>query len=152
LDARIDELLRFMDPDAATIHDRRVVECLVWGGCWVAASDGRIDRVEVQALGKSAKSRIASEAAAAIHKAAEPLKLIRERFYGAAEGCRHLPPRQRHAIIQQLIAVAKANLAVAAEEQSTLQEICIALDVNPAFPQKILWQYENYVFACAYMN
>jgi hypothetical protein len=47
-----------------------------------------------------------------------------------------------------LIAVAKANFAVAAEEQSTLQEICITLEVNPAFPEKILWQYEtDYVFA-----
>ena len=152
VDTRIDELLRFMDPDAATIQNRSAAECLVWGGFWVAASDGRIDRVEVQALGKTMKSRIASEAAAAIHKAAEPLKLIRERFYGVAEGCRRLPPFQRHAIIQQLIAVAKANLAVATEEKSTLQEICIALEVNPTFPETILGQYEDYVLVGAYMN
>jgi uncharacterized tellurite resistance protein B-like protein len=152
VDARIDELLRFMDPDAATIHNRSVVECLVWGGFWVAASDGRIDQVEVQALGKTMQSRIASDAAAAIHKAAEPLKLIRERFQGAAKGCRHLPPFQRHAIIQQLIAVAKANLTVATEEKSTLEEICSALEVNPAFPERILGQYEDYVLAGAYMT
>ena len=152
VDARIDELLGFMDPDAATIQNRTALEALVWGGFWVAASDGRIDRVEVQALGKAAKSRIASEAAAAIQKAAEPLELIRERFHKAAEGCRHFPPPQRHAIIQQLIAVAKANLAVAAEEKSTLREICIALDVNPAFPEKIFWQYEDHVLAGAYTN
>ena len=152
VDARIDELLGFMDPDAATIQNRSAMECLVWGGFWVAASDGRIDQVEVQALGKTMKSRIASEAAAAIRKAAEPLELIRERFHGAAKACRRLPPPQRHAMIQQLIAVAKANLAVAAEEQSTLQEICIALDVNPAFAEKILWQYEDYVLAGAFIN
>ena len=152
VDARIDELLGFMDPDAATIQNRTALEGLVWGGFWVAASDGRIDRVEVQALGNTAKSRIASEAAAAIHKAAEPLELIRERFHKAAKGCRHFPPPQRHAIIQQLIAVAKANLAVAAEEKSTLREICIALDVNPAFPEKIFWQYEDHVLAGAYTD
>lgn len=151
-DARIDELLRFMDPDAAAINDRNVAECLVWGGFWVAASDGRIDRVEVQALGQTAKSRLANEAAAAIHKATEPLQLVRERFHGAAKGCRRLPPPQRHAIIQQLIAVAKANLTVAAEEKNTLQEICTALDVNPAFAEKILWQYEDYVLAGAFFN
>jgi uncharacterized tellurite resistance protein B-like protein len=152
VDARIDELLRFMDPDAATIQNRSAVECLVWGGFWVAASDGRIDRIEVQALGKAVKSRIASQAATAIQEAAEPLKLIRERFHGAARDCRQLPPAQRHAIIQQLIAVAKANLAVAVEEKSALQEICVALEVNPAFPEKILWQYEDSVFAGAYMS
>jgi len=151
-DARIDELLRFMDPDAAAIQNRNVAECLVWGGFWVAASDGRIDRVEVQALGKAAKSRIANEAAAAIHKAAEPLRLVRERFLGAAKGCRRLPPPQRHAIVQQLIAVAKANLAVAAEEKNTLEEICTALAVNPTFAEKILWQYEDYVLAGAFIN
>ena len=66
VDTRIDELLRFMDPDAATIQNRSVAECLVWGGFWVAASDGRIDRVEVQALGNAGKTRMAAEAAAAI--------------------------------------------------------------------------------------
>ena len=152
VDGRIDELLRFMDPDAATIQNRSVAECLVWGGFWVAASDGRIDRVEVQALGNAVKSRMGNEAAAAIQKSAEPLKLIRERFQGAAEGCRRLPPFQRHAMIQQLIAVAKANVAVATEEKSTLQEICVALDVNPTFPERILGQYEDVVFASAFMS
>lgn len=152
VDGRIDELLRFMDPDAATIQNRSVAECLVWGGFWVAASDGRIDRVEIQALGNAVKSRMGNEAAAIIQQAAEPLKLIRERFMGAAEGCRGLPPFQRHAIVQQLIAVAKANVAVAAEEKNTLQEICIALEVNPVFPETILGQYEDYVFAGAYTS
>ncbi len=152
VDARIDELLRFMDPDAATIQNRSVVECLVWGGLWVAASDGRIDRVEIQALGKSVKSRIANEASAAVQKAAEPLVLIRERFHQAAEGCRRLPPFQRHAIIQQLIAVAKANVTVATEEKNALQEICAALGVNPVFPERILGQYEDHVLAGGYMD
>ena len=152
VDSRIDELLRFMDPDEATIQNRSAAECLVWGGFWVAASDGRIDRVEVQALGETAKSQIARQAAAAIQKAAEPLKLIRERFQAAAQGCRRLPAFQRHAIIQQLIAVAKANLAVAAEENNTLQQICVALEVNSAFPERILGQYEDYVLAGAYMD
>jgi phosphopantothenate synthetase len=76
-----------MDPDAATIQNRSAVECLVWGGFWVAASDGRIDQVEVEAFSKSIGSRTASEAAIAIRAAAEPLKLIRERFHRSAEGC-----------------------------------------------------------------
>jgi peptidase M48-like protein/tellurite resistance protein TerB len=149
VNGRIDELLGFMDPDAATIQNRNVLECLVWGGFWVAASDGRIDRVEIQALGNAGKTRMASEAAAAIQKAGEPIKLIRERFMRAAESCLALPPFQRHAIVQQLIAVAKASLDVSAQEQSTLQEICTALKLNPVFPEKILGQYEDYVFAGA---
>jgi predicted Zn-dependent protease len=147
VDARIDELLRFMDPDAATMRNRNVVECLVWGGFWVAASDGRIDQVEVEALSKTVNSQIANQAAVAIQKSTEPLKFIREQFQRAAEGCRHLPAPQRHAIIQQLIAVAKANVTVGAQERRTLHEICIALAVNPAFPEKILSQYADCVFA-----
>lgn len=148
VDARIYELLQFMDPDAAMIRNRRVIACLVWGGFWVAASDGRIDQAEMDALSKTVKPQIANEVVTAIRKAAEPLKLIQERFHRAAESCRQLPPAQRHAIIQQLIAVAKANLDVANEEKRTLQQICTALEVNPAFPEKVLWQYEaDYVFA-----
>ena len=151
VDGRIEELLAFMDPDAATVQNRSVLECLVWGGFWVAASDGRIDRVEIQALGNAGKTRTAGEAAATIHRSNEPLKLIRERFMRAADSCLSLPPFQRHAIVQQLIAVAKASLDVSAQEQSTLQEICKALKVNPVFPEKILGQYEDYVFAGAGM-
>jgi len=150
VDGRISELLGFMDPDAATIQNRSVLECLVWGGFWVAASDGRVDRVEVQALGNAGKTRMASEAAAAIQKAGEPIKLIRERFMRVAESCLSLPPFQRHAIVQQLIAVAKASLDISAQEQNTLQEICTALKLNPVFPEKVLGQYEDYVFAGAY--
>jgi uncharacterized tellurite resistance protein B-like protein len=147
-DARIHELLQFMDPDAASMERRNVAECLVWGGLWVAASDGRIDEVEVSAVSQNVHPQIAKEAVTAIQKTAEPLKLIVERFQRAAQGCRQLPPPQRHAIVQQLIAVAKATLTVAAEEKKTLQEICTALKVNPAFPDKVLGQYEvDYVFA-----
>ena len=102
----------------------------------------------VEAISKAVNSEVANVAAAAIHKAAEPLKLIRENFQRAAERCLQLPPPERHAIIQQLIAVAKAQLAVADEEKKTLQQICIALQVNPAFPEKVFSQYEvDYVFA-----
>jgi uncharacterized tellurite resistance protein B-like protein len=147
-DARIHELLQFMDPDPSTMENRNALECLVWGGFWVAASDGRIDQAEFEALSQAVKPQIAKVAAAAIRNAAEPLKLIRERFDRAAQGCRQLPPPERHAIIQQLIAVARANLAVTTQQKSTLQEICMALKVNPAFPEKVLSQYEvDYVFA-----
>jgi uncharacterized tellurite resistance protein B-like protein len=147
-DARIHDLLRFMDPDATTKGNRNVFECLVWGGFWVAASDGRIDQVEVEAICKTVKSPLANEAAKAIRKVPEPLKFIRENFDRAAVGCRRLPAAERHAIIQQLIAVAKANLAFAAKEQAALQEICKALGVNPVFPEKVLSQYQvDHVFA-----
>jgi tellurite resistance protein len=136
-----------MEPDAATIQNRNTLECLVWGGFLVAASDGRIDRAEFDALAKAVKSKLANEAATAIQQAAEPLKLIRESFHKAAQGCRSLTVPQRHAIIQQLIAVANANVAVAAEEKHALQEICIALQLNPSFPEKILAQYTDCVFA-----
>ena len=147
VNARIEELLQFMDPDADTIQDRNVVECLVWGGFWVAASDGQIANVEVDALRKFGDSRQAGEAALAIQRSTEPLNLIRNRFHRSAEACRNLLPYQRHAMIQQLIAVAKAHFPVDAKEMNTLRSICMALNVNPSFPEKILWQYEDFVFA-----
>ena len=113
----------------------------------MAACDGRIDLVEVNSLREATNPRIAAEAAAAIKQDANPLNLIRQQFHRAAQSCSQLPPHQRHAVIQKLIAVAKANMSVATEEMNTLREICVALNVNPAFPEKILWQYEDYVFA-----
>ena len=50
-------------------------------------------------------------------------------------------------MIQQLVAVAKANLTVAAQEKKTLHAICLALEVNPAFPDRILSHYADCVFA-----
>jgi tellurite resistance protein len=147
VDSRIEELLRFMDPDTATIENRSVGECLLWGGFLVAACDGQIDRVELEAIAKTVNPQITNEAVSVIQKSADPLRLIRERFHRGAEGCRRLPPSQRHAIIQQLIAVAKANMGVADQEKNALQEICIALELNPTFPEKILGQYADTVFA-----
>jgi tellurite resistance protein len=147
VDARIQELLQFMDPEIATIENSSVVECLLWGGFLVAASDGRIDQVEVDAISSAVNSPITGEAVRAIQKSAQPLEFIRNKFRVAAEVCCRLPPTQRHAIIQQLVAVAKANLNVATEEKNALQEICIALKVNPAFPERILGQYADCVFA-----
>jgi uncharacterized tellurite resistance protein B-like protein len=140
-DSRICELLQLMDPDAATMGTRNVDECVVWGGFWVASSDGQIDQLEVEAISKSVKSQIAREALAFLQGAAEPNKIIREKFDRAALGCRHLPPPQRHAIIQRLVAVAKASMDIADKERTALQQICGALELDPSFAEKILAQY-----------
>ena len=140
-DARIHQLLQYMDPDHATLGNRNVDECLVWGGLWVAASGGRIDQAVFQAISKSVNSPVASEALATVQKHAEPMSIIRERFDRAAMGCQHLPPPQRHAIVQQMIAIAKANANVADQERNVLQQICIALELNPGFADRILAQY-----------
>jgi hypothetical protein len=144
-DARIHELLQYMDPDRATMGSRNVDECLVWGGLWVAASGGQIDQSFVQAISKAVNSPAASEAMAAIQKHAEPFKIIRERFDRAAVGCRRLPPPERHAIVQQMIAMAKANVDVAQEQRNALQGICVALGLNPGFADRILAQYAQQV-------
>jgi uncharacterized tellurite resistance protein B-like protein len=147
VDARIQELLRLMDPDAATIGSRIAVECLAWGGFLVASSDGRIDQTEFETIAKTIQPQNASKALAAIQESAEPLKFIREHFHSAAEGGRKLPPPQRHAILQHLIAVANAHVTVGIAEKTVLQEICVALEVNPAFPERIFAQYTDTVFA-----
>ena len=147
VDSRIHELLKFMDPDAATIGNINSIACLVWGGALVAASDGHIDRAEVETLAKSVNSEVMNKARTAIHNAADPMKLIREQFSIAAQKGRHLPPPQRHAIVQQLVAVANSNGSAAAAEKTALQQICTALDVSPVFPEKIQTQYMDEFFA-----
>ena len=111
----------------------------------MAASGGKTDQLLLKAISKAVNSPIASEALAVVHKHAEPLKIIRERFDRAAVGCRRLPPPERHAIVQRMIAVAKANVNVAVEERSALQEICLALELNPGFADRILAQYAQQV-------
>jgi tellurite resistance protein len=142
LDQRISELLNFMEPEPEEVRDRRRDECRLWAAYWVAASDGRIERVEVAAAGTPTDQQITRDAEAALRGASHPLDLIRERFHQAAEACRRLPAPRRHALVQELIAVAKANLTVETAEKKALQEICVALDVNPSFPERILWLYE----------
>lgn len=145
-DHRINELLQYMDPDRATMGTRNVDECLVWGGLWVAASGGPIDQMMIQAISKAVNfSSVSNEALAIVQKHAEPLRVIRERFDRAAVGCRRLPPAERHAIVQQMIALAKADMEVAAEERNTLQGICVALDLNPSFADRILAHYTHQI-------
>lgn len=142
MDERIDELLQSMEPDPAGSEPPETAECLIWGGHWVAASDGHMDQVECETVARHTDGRRAEEAAAEIRSAAEPVALIQERFRGAAESCRKMPPSDRHALMQKLIAVAKADLDVDEQEREVLREICVALDVVPTFVDKILWLYE----------
>ena len=51
-------------------------------------------------------------------------------------------PSDRHALMQKLIAVAKADLNVDEQEKVALGEICTALGVAPTFVDKVLWLYE----------
>lgn len=131
-----------MDPDPSTMENRSALECLVWGGFWAAASDGRIDQAGLEALARAVKPPFVNVAAATVRMSAEPLKPIREQFNRAAQGCRQLPPSERHALIQQLIAFTRANLAVTTQEKSTLQEICTVLKVDPIVSEEILSQHE----------
>jgi len=142
VDQRVSELLRFMDPKTEEETQAELQECLVWGGYWVAASDGRIDQLERRAIAGLADSKIVDEATSAIKASKRPLDLIRQRFHQAAQKCCRLPPPDRHQLIQQLIAVAKANLDVDRREKAALQSIGKALQVGPVFVDKILQLYE----------
>lgn len=138
VDRKIDEALGVMEPPPGQSDPPQVIQCLLWGGYWVAAADGTIDTVESRAIGEVTGEQAARDALAEIRSAADPPTLIQERFQRAAAACRNMPASDRHVLVQKLVAVAKADLDVAQEEILALRRICEAIDISPAFVDQVL--------------
>lgn len=138
LDARIEALLVSMEPGTAQAKEASAAECVLWGGFWVAACDGSVEAAERASIGRMADERAAKAADAEIAAARDPLALIKERFAQAARRCHKLPSSDRHALVQKLIVVARADTRLEEGEKAVLREICAALKVSQDFVETIL--------------
>ena len=137
-DKRINGLLEFMEPELAGASKAAETECLLWGGFWVAASDMQIDTSETAAIRSMVGDEAASRAEQEIKGSPNALEYVKERFMAAAKKCSGLQASERHALVQKLIVVARADKQLKQEEKAVLREACIALDISPTFAEQIL--------------
>ena len=138
LDARIEALLSAMEPGTVEAKESSARECVLWGGYWVSAGDGKITAEECRAIRGLTDEKTAQAAEAELRGAQDLLPLIKKKFADAARRCRKLSSADRHALVQKLIVVARADSRVADGEKAVLREICSALKVNPSFVETIL--------------
>ncbi|MDX6768892.1 MAG: TerB family tellurite resistance protein, partial [Elusimicrobiota bacterium] len=66
----------------------------------------------------------------------------RARAQAAARGARGLPAPERHALVQRLVVVARADLVVHPDEAAGLRELAAAMGLAPEFVDKILKFFE----------
>jgi uncharacterized tellurite resistance protein B-like protein len=138
MDERINALLEFMEPEMVGADKNAAMACLLWGGYWVAASDGRIDRLESMSIRNMTDAQAVRKAEAEIRSSSNPLALIRKRFQQAAKRCLRMPPSERHALVQRLIVVARADKQLREEEKAVLRQVCETLRINPTFVEQML--------------
>jgi uncharacterized tellurite resistance protein B-like protein len=137
LEARIEGLLQAMEPGRAESRPE-VQEALLWGGYWIAASDGDIESREAATLRTLVPEALVQRAAEEVARAPERLAFIRERFAAAAQRCGPLPAVDRHALLQKLILVARADGKLADEEVRALHEAAQALGAAPGFVDQVI--------------
>jgi uncharacterized tellurite resistance protein B-like protein len=138
VDEKIDELLVFMEPETAEANKDAATACLLWGGYWVAASDGDVGKLESTSIRNMVDEQAVQQAEAEIEHVSEPLVLIKEKFQQAAQKCKKIPPHERHALVQKLIVVAQADKHLGEGEKTVLRQVCEALEVNPIFVEQML--------------
>ncbi len=138
VDEKINELLEFMEPETAEANKDAATACLLWGAYWVAASDENIDTLESTSIRNMIDAPIVQQAEGEMERAPDPLALIRDKFQRAAKGCMRMPPHERHALVQKLIVVARADKHLGEEEKAVLRQVCEALEVNPIFVEQML--------------
>jgi uncharacterized tellurite resistance protein B-like protein len=138
MDEKIDALLEFMEPEMVGADKNAAMACLLWGGYWVAASDGHIDLSESMSIRNMTDAQAIQKAEAEIKSSSSPLALIEKRFQQAAKRCLRMPPSERHALVQRLIVVARADKQLREEEKAVLRRVCEALEINPIFVAQML--------------
>ena len=141
LEARIEGLLKAMEPGRAEARPE-AQEALLWGGYWIASCDGSVDSREAALMRtlvpEALVQRAAQETAAAPQRGA----LIQERFLAAAKRCSALPAADRHALLQKLIVMARADGRLADEEVRALHEAAGALGATPGFVDQVVKLFE----------
>lgn len=141
LEDRVETLLRAMEPVAPAGDPPAVRDLLLWGGLAVAAADGKVLDSEKASLRQAVGDAAIEGALAALRAAGnEPAAtaLLRERLAAAAKACASLPSPDRHALIQRLVVIARADLDLAPQELAGLRGTAEAIGLDPGFVDKII--------------
>ena len=138
MDDNINSLLTFMEPESIRDPGGPVSDCLLWGGFWVAYSDDDIDTREVMSIFHLVNPNRVEEANTQLQRTMDPMATIQENFKKAAQDCDELSLGEKHALIQKLVVVARADRVVKGEELKALKEISKLLGINPGFVDQIL--------------
>jgi len=138
MDDNINSLLAFMEPESIMDPGGPVSDCLLWGGFWVAYSDEDIDIRERMSIFHLVKPSRVDEANTQLQQMMNPMATIQQNFKTSAEKCEALTLGEKHALIQKLVVVARADSVVKGEELIALKQISELLGVNPGFVDKIL--------------
>ncbi|MBI5240830.1 MAG: M48 family metalloprotease [Elusimicrobia bacterium] len=137
LEARIEGLLKSMEPGRAESRPE-VQEALLWGGYWIASCDGSVDSSEAALLRTLVPEALVQAAAEETARAPQRGALIQGRFAAAAKRCAALPAADRHALLQKLIVMARADGKLADEEIRALHEAAGALGTAPGFVDQVV--------------
>jgi len=138
MDKNINSLLAFMEPESIQDPGGPVSDCLLWGGFWVAYSDDDVDTREIMSIFHLINPNKVDEANTKLKNTMKPMETIIKSFKTAARECENLTQGEKHALIQKLVVVARADRVVKREELSALKEISSLLGVNPRFVDQIL--------------
>lgn len=139
---KVEALLRAMEPERAEAGSAPARDAALWGGLWLASCDGSIDPSELAAMGGWAEPGALEAARSELSGGPDPAGRARERFLTGAKACAGLPPADRHALLQKLVVVARADGAVKPAERAVLSEMAAAFATDPAFVERVLSIFE----------
>lgn len=141
-EARVEELLAAMEPDKAEGKSDSGREAALWGGLWLAACDGRTAPEELAAIATWAPPSELEAARKELACAGDPAAAARSRFASAASACAALTEADRHALLQKLVVVARADGEVKPSERGVLAEMSRCFGTDPGFVDRILRLFE----------
>jgi Zn-dependent protease with chaperone function/tellurite resistance protein len=135
---RIEALLDEMEPTPAEARSEAGREALLWGGLWVALCDGSVAAVELESARHLAEPAAYAEAERQLSASSDRLALARSRFQQAAKRVQALSAPDRHALVQKLIVVARADGVLSPPERQALRDACSDFGLNPQFADQVL--------------
>jgi tellurite resistance protein len=131
-----------MEPPAPEAQSKAAAEALLWGGLWLAQCEGGLADSEAAVLTGFAGPDALAAARQELAAAPDAMVAARVRAVEASRRAKSLPAADRHAVVQRLVVVARADGAVSAPETAGLREIAAAMALSPQFVDKILSLFE----------
>ena len=138
----VEALLRSMEPERAEAGSAPARDAALWGGLWLASCDGAVDSSEAASIAAWGDPAALAAARAELSAGPDPSGRARERFLVNAKACAGLNPADRHALLQKLIVVARADGVVKPAERAVLGEMAAAFATDPAFVERVLSIFE----------